>query len=721
MAQKTARQGTGGTLTSGQVLSYSLGDVANNLSFMMTSMFLMVYMTDIAGIEAGIASTIYGVTKIWAGVTDLAAGSTVDKANTRWGRLRPWLLWSSTPLAITFVLLFSTPAGLSPTMTVVWIFLFDALFQLCYSFINIPYGSLSAALTQDATDRSRLSGARSIASAVTGVALTFVISPQFDLANTPADEIRGKFTLTVIGLAVVAVILYLICFKNTREVVPRAAGKMSMGRTLQMAKQNKPMIILIAGAFFMLAAMFAMQAVGMYYARDVIGNAGWYGWMMLAQTIGTILVASALPKLTTQFGKRNTYIGSALTTALAFALVYFIPGGNLPIVLAVWFIFGIGQGGANAAMFAMQADTVDYGQWKTGIRSEGGSYSLLSFIRKCGQGVGGWVAGLIVQAFGYAAVAGGTQQSAEALHGIRIAAGALPAALAVIAALVMIAYKLDGETHSQIVRELNDRRTRSAAGAAMGVETGALRVESVGDGRLMRVNQNADMPIVTIFERDGSGGTEIGPKVAQALGVPFIAQRFSSEQLETADSQQILRNENGFDRFLGSISYGATGDSTMAQANDLSDRSQMAKEVTQEVLQAVDNGGVIMGRNATMILNSAVGAFHVRLTAPIGKRVERVMHQSGVTSEQVALRRIENEETLRTRMSQRLFSYDPYDDDYYDLVINTGTVTYDQVVEMIVTMYRSKYPEQIRNAEATGAIPTVTQEQLDNRDNRDEQ
>lgn len=164
-------------MPSHRVLSYSLGDVANNLSFQMTSMFLMVYMTDIAGLSAGVAGTIYAVTKIWAGFTDLFAGQTVDRANTRWGRLRPWILFGSTPLAVVFVLLFSAPAGLSGTATVAWIFLFDAAFQLAYSFVNIPYGSLAAAMTQDSVDRSRLSGARSIASAGTGVALSAVIAP----------------------------------------------------------------------------------------------------------------------------------------------------------------------------------------------------------------------------------------------------------------------------------------------------------------------------------------------------------------------------------------------------------------------------------------------------------------------------------------------------------------------------------------------------------------
>src|SRR3954454_14133314 len=169
MANTAAVESTTDRLSRGRVVGYSLGDVANNVSFQMTSLFLMAYMTDIAGVPAAIAGTIYGVTKVWAGVTDLVAGNTVGRKETKWGRLRPWLVWVSPFLSISLVLLFSTPAGLSTTATVAWILLFDAAFQLCYSFVNIPYGSLSAAMTQNTVDRSRLAGARSIAASVTGV------------------------------------------------------------------------------------------------------------------------------------------------------------------------------------------------------------------------------------------------------------------------------------------------------------------------------------------------------------------------------------------------------------------------------------------------------------------------------------------------------------------------------------------------------------------------
>lgn len=678
-----------GTLSRGKVFAYSLGDVANNLSFMMTSMFLMVYMTDIAGLSAGVAGTIYGVTKIWAGAADLIAGQTVDRINTRWGRLRPWLLFGSTPLAIVFVLLFSAPAGLSPALTVAWIFLFDALFQLAYSFVNIPYGSLSAAMTQDSVDRSKLSGARSIASAVTGVLLSAVVAPQFN--DTTGDDVRLRFTLTTIALAVVAVILYLICFKNAKEVVPRSATKISLKRTLTMIRQNRPLIVLCLGAFFLLASIFTMNAVGMYYARYILGNAAWYTFLALAQTVGTVIVASLVPGITTRFGKRNGYVGAAVVITVAFLLIYFVPDGNLMFAIVAWFLFGLGSGGTNALMFSMQADTVDYGEWKTGLRAEGGSYSILSFIRKTGQGVGGWAGAALIGAFGY--IGGAEVQSESAQQGIRLATGILPAGLAILALVVMLWYNLSVDEHRDIVRQLNTRRSEGAVSSAYGVDLGRVVVEELGDQRdlLLRPPSRGVLPVVTIFELEGSGATDIGPRVAEKLGVKYVPQRFSSEEVAKVEISA-LSSDNAFDRWLRTVAFTGTQDADLARALDVAEDYSLAQRNRVELLKFAEDGAVIAGRNGALVLGRGVGTLHVRLTAPTNKRVERVMSKTGLSQSQAAAR-IAVEDRVRAEMSRNLYQWDPNADEYYDLVINTGTVTYEQVVDMIVGFYRSKYPE----------------------------
>lgn len=649
-------------------------------------MFLMVFMTEIAGISAGVAGTIYGVTKVWAGITDLFSGQMVDRFDTRWGRLRPWILFGSTPLAIVFVLLFSVPAGLGPTATIAWIFLFDAAFQLCYSLVNIPYGSLSAAMTQDPVDRSKLSGARSIASAVTGVALSAVIAPQFQ--DTAADGVRLKFTLTCVGLGVLAIILYLICFANAREVVPRSENKVSLRTTLGMIKRNKPLLTLCLGAFFLLGAMFTMNAVGMYYARYVLGNAGWFTFLMLAQTVGTILIASFVPQITARFGKRNGYIAAGLVAIAGYLLIFFMPGGSLLLGIIAWFLLGVGTGGTNSLMFSMQADTVDYGEWVSNTRAEGGSYSILSFIRKSGQGLGGWVGGAVVASFGYVAKA--DTQSAEALQGIRIATGAVPAILAVLALVVMFFYRLDADRHAQVVTELNKRRTQEAVAEHAGVPADRIVTGNVGDGRTMRIRKEGEAvpPIVTVFGQRGSGASEIAPALAEKLGVPYVEQRFSSKTLSQVDRNTLI-SDSAFSRWMRSVSVDNDA------AGIAADR-EIAANNTAYVLEAVDNGGVLLGRNGALVLRHVVGALHVRLVAPLGKRVERVMFKTGLGAAE-AEEQCHAEDRLRAEMARALYQWDPNTDESYDLVLNTSSVTYDQIVDIIADVYYDKYPQAKRD------------------------
>ncbi len=323
MANLPADSSTAGAMPRSRVVSYAMGDVANNVSFQMTSLFLMAYMTDIAGVSCR------------RGGHDLRGHQGLGRRHrpggrqhrrtreTKWGRLRPWIVGVSPFLSISVVLLFSTPAGLSPMAAVAWILLFDAAFQLCYSFVNIPYGSLSAAMTENATDRSRLAGARSIASSVTGVLLAFVLAPQFQ--DTAADNIRLSFTIATILLSAVALVLYWICFLGTKEVVPPGAGKLTLSTTLKMVRKNKPLLVLCFGALFLLGASFTMNAVMMYYARDVLGSASNFTWLYLAQTIGTIGIASMVPAITVRFGKRIGYVALASVAVVGFVLIAIVP------------------------------------------------------------------------------------------------------------------------------------------------------------------------------------------------------------------------------------------------------------------------------------------------------------------------------------------------------------------------------------------------------------
>lgn len=689
-------------LSTKSVVSYALGDVANNLAFLMTSSFFMIYMTELVGIEAGIAGAIYGVTKIWAGISDLTAGNTVDKTKSRWGRLRPWIIFGSFPLIASLVLLFSTPAGLSTGAAIIWILVFDALFQLAYSFVNIPYGSLASAMTQDSVQRSRLTSVRSIAGALTGVTLAMVLSPQF--ADTADTNIRTKFTLITAGLGLLAIVLYFVTFKNCHETVPKTGKRSAFSTTLKMVAKNRPLLTICFGALFMLSAQFVMASVAMYYAKYLLGHASVFIYLQTAQTVGMVTLASFVPKLTVRYGKR---LGAVLTTSLGavgytmagLVQVFFGPQtvsatlaghhATAALVMAVvaWLFMGFGIGGTDSFMFSMQGDTVDYGEWKTGTRAEGGSYSILSFMRKTGQGVGGILGGIVVGAFGYDAIAEASRHatkttplpgiSAEAMStvqsGIATAAGWVPAGLALIAMAVFFFYPLAADEHRDLVNELVERRSYLEA------------IESVEE--LTEVSR----PVITINGEYGAGASAVAEIVAEKLEVPYFGVKFDSWELQVAElaTKEVADERGGYSSFLWDVAHSVTetdGDSVMADP-------MIVRLNIAEIHDAVaDDGGVVVGRDAVMVLRDVTGVLHIRLIAPIDVRIARAAERYGISYVEAAERQLREDE-LRVEMSKKLMNYDQTDPEYYALVINTGLSTVEEAADQIVAEYRTQFPD----------------------------
>lgn len=180
--------------------------------------------------------------------------------------------------------------------------------------------------------------------------------------------------------------------------------------------------------------------------------------------------------------------------------------------------------------------------------------------------------------------------------------------------------------------------------------------------------------------------------------MPFIGQAFSSEDLSKVD-RRALSSDNVFDRWLRTVSYSATQDATMDAALDNSQNHDLALAGIREVLESVEDGGVVLGRNGALILRRAVGALHVRLVAPKPLRIRRVAERLGLDPA-AATEEVATEDRLRSEISRRMYQWDPnQSDESFDVVINTGSVTYQEVVALIVGMYRAKYPMRATKAE----------------------
>ena len=336
-----------------QYLGYGAGDAANNLAFSMTSMFLLLYYTDVVGIAATTVGTLFLVVRIFDGIADLVAGRLVDRTSSRWGKFRPYLLFATLPLLLLNVAVFSVP-DLSDDGALIYAYASYALFGLAYSLVNIPYGSLATAMTQDPGERSTLATFRVIGSNLAILVLAVVVSPQIE----GSDDLQRSLTAITLGLVVIGMALYLFTFVTSEERVERDVATASLRETWTSVKHNRALVVLCASSVVFLVGWFSLQTVTVYYARDVLGDASLYAVLVVVQTAGIFAAALLVPRIVSAIGKKRAYaIAGAIAVAGALG-VAFAPA-SVPVVAIVAFgVLGVGLGGANTLSFALQADTI---------------------------------------------------------------------------------------------------------------------------------------------------------------------------------------------------------------------------------------------------------------------------------------------------------------------------------------------------------------------------
>ena len=444
------------------IIGYSLGDVANNFAFAMGALFLLSYYTDVAGVGAAAAGAVLLGVRIFDAFADVFAGRVVDSVSTRWGKFRPFLIFASIPLMILSVLVFCVPESWGHGAKVAYALVTYALLGLFYSLVNIPYGSLATAMTQEPVSRTRLGAARGIGASLTFVMLAFVIAP--NISGVEISEAQHVYMLATSCLAVIGYCLYVLCFKSTKENVVRTVAQPSFKESVHTVKQNKPLMMLCCAALFMLAASFSISASAIFYVRYVVGDASYFSIMVLIQNlIGGVVIAPFVPGLVRRLGKKKTFLTGCAVAFVGFMAFYFLTAVNFYVAMVGLTIASIGLGISMTVTWALEADTVEYGEYKTGIRIEGLTYSLFSLTRKCGQALGGSIPAFILGLCGYVA---NQDQTPEVIHGIRMAIALIPAIAIACSFLVMFFYPLTDTYFKNMLQEIVSRRAQKAADEA---------------------------------------------------------------------------------------------------------------------------------------------------------------------------------------------------------------------------------------------------------------
>lgn len=379
-----------------RMLAYASMDAAGNLLYTTVTTFILYYYTDVFGLSFAAAGAILLAARILDAFDAPVWGFIIDHTHTRWGQSRPFWLWMSAPFAILFILMFWSPA-MSATGKFWWGLVTYLLFGICYTGIGTPITSILPNLSNDEDQRLKLNSTRSIVGMV-GCFITATFTLSFvEFFSTGTAQSGWRNTAIILGIA--GFLLLIFAFSDTREInKPKKA--ISIISSIKAAKSNWPWFLLVIVFIFYWLGNASRTSVVVYYTQYNLGHKGFasvLNTLVMFQIIGMV----AIPYLVKKFSKTHVLMAGMFLAALGQIMIYFT--GNSLVMLAVaWSIASVGTGISVTLPFAMLDNTVDYGEWKNGIRASGFLTAIgSSFAIKMGSGLGGWAPSVILAHAGY--------------------------------------------------------------------------------------------------------------------------------------------------------------------------------------------------------------------------------------------------------------------------------------------------------------------------------
>ncbi len=476
-------------------VGYSLGDLAANLIFQTLMTFIAFFYTDVYKIPAEAAATIIFVGGILGAFFNIFMGMIADRTNTRWGKFRPWILWTSIPFGVISLLAFSTP-DFGPNGKLIYALVTYFLLVIIYSANNLPYAALSGVLTGNMEERNSLSSYRFVAVMVAQFIIQVLLLPLV-LILGDGDKAEGfKNTMTI--FAIVGSIFLLITFFTTKErIKPPTAEKTPVRQDLQDLSRNIPWIIMLILTILVFITLSLKGGMYIYYFKDFLSephlaafleNIGFNGfidglnrvltgmglmefkWPEDAPTsafslfnaggIIFMIVGIAFSKrLADRYGKRNVFGIALFFSAVFLLLFYFYPPTAIGLVIITQILHGFAYGITIPILWAMIADVADYSEWKNHRRATAIIFSAMIFGLKVGLSIGGSLVAGILAFYGYDVDL--ASQNAATVNGIKLSVSIYPGLIFIIGAASLFFYEINKKMETKIETELEARRNLS--------------------------------------------------------------------------------------------------------------------------------------------------------------------------------------------------------------------------------------------------------------------
>ena len=436
-------------------LAYGMGDVGCNFSWMFVGNFLMIFYTDVFGISMSAVATLMLFSRFWDAINDPITGGLSDKTHTRWGRYRPWLLFAAPLTALVLILTFWAHPDWSQTHKIIYMAVTYCILVLGYTCVNIPYGTLCGAMTQNMTERAQINTSRSVSAMIAIGIINIITIPLIEwLGNGNA---RQGYLLIAILYGTIFAVCHIFCFAKTKEVVEvPVAQKIPLRLQLQAVAKNKPYLLALLGQVLFGFILYGRNADLLYYFTYVENDAVLFTYYSMAIIIPSIIGAACFPKVF-QLTSNKGWAASvfAFGTGITIIALFFFSPVTSPIPFYLFaalsqFFFS----GFNTAIYAIIPDCVEYGEWRTGIRNDGFQYAFISLGNKIGMALG---TALLALSLGWAGYEANTTQNEAVVAIMRHSFSTIPGILWVVTALALFFYKLDKRSYNRILAVIKYR------------------------------------------------------------------------------------------------------------------------------------------------------------------------------------------------------------------------------------------------------------------------
>ncbi len=434
-------------------IGYGLGDFGSNVVFQTILILLPAFYTDVFGLAPAAMGTMFLAVRLLDTLTDPIMGMVADNTNTKWGKFRPYLLWFAIPFSVIFVFTFITP-DFSENGKLAYAYLTYAALMILYTVVNIPYCALGGVITSDSQERVSANSYRFFIATSAGVLISYFAPDLIEYFGNGNEQDGYPYAMSVFG--VLAILAFFGCFALTKERVKQVAStKGSLSVDFKTLLKNDQWLVVALLFLVLLVPIVLRGASQVYYVKWFIGDAELIAAFLTTGTFCQMIGAGFASSLTKKLGKVPAYILVQSIIVVGSIVLYFVSNSNL---YAIFILFGVVnffvQMGA-PILFTMAADTVEYGEIKTGRRVTGLVFSGALFALKLGVAVGGWLIGLILAYYGYDGKA--EAQSPEAIQGIVLSLTLFPAIGHFLLIPIVSFYKLNKKRCDEIRAELDQK------------------------------------------------------------------------------------------------------------------------------------------------------------------------------------------------------------------------------------------------------------------------